>query len=83
MGSVSSSDVTSAVFELLLYIGPLVLVLCAGGVGWWVFRGKLKAPPDATPNFDLDSIAKMRASGQISEDEYKALRQQLIAEMKL
>lgn len=70
--------------EILLWGGGLLGLLVVGGGIVWYYRQRLlgREPSDDGTPWTLDDLHRMRAEGQLTEEEYQALRQAMIAEFR-
>jgi hypothetical protein len=69
----------SYVVWLLVACGALVaLSLAAFLLISWLRRRALRDEPAAGPAFTMESLEELRRSGQLSDDEYRALRRQVL-----
>ncbi len=68
--------------NVLVAILGIVAVLVLSWLGWALItryrRNLLKYTDDGPATWTLDDLREMRQSGQITDEEYRALRQQLI-----
>ncbi len=79
---VSGSD---ALIELLLWSGVVIVLLVAFFVGWRVMRRWYSRSLQNEPNegiWTLQDLRDLKAMGKISEQEYEAIHQQIVARTK-
>lgn len=67
----------------ILWVVVVTAVLLAGGVVVWiVLRGRFFASSDTkqdtAPTFTIDQLRRMLSCGEISQEEYQVLRDQVI-----
>lgn len=55
-------------------IGIVAIVLVAGPVIFWLRRRALMGDGGAEPGFSVERLQELRASGEISEEEFQQLR---------
>lgn len=73
---------SSAVGEAWLWVGVLIVVTVLGGLGlmWYRRRVLASANTEGVEGF-MESMRRMRASGEMSEEEFQAVRRNLVAGM--
>ena len=74
---------SNPVGEAWLWIGVLIVVTVVGGLGlMWYRRSLLAASQAETSEGFMESIRRLRASGEMSEEEFQAVRRNLIASIR-
>jgi hypothetical protein len=75
LASVTSQSVAS----IYKWLGVLVLIIVAGGIGLWYYRRRWMAGTEqaATP-WTFDDLRRMRERGDITENEYQVLRANIL-----
>ncbi len=69
--------------EAWLWIGILIVVTVVGGLGLMWYRRNLLAAAQIENNEGfMESIRRLRASGAMSEEEFQAVRRNLIASIR-
>ena len=69
--------------EAWLWIGILIVVTIVGGLGlMWYRRNLLAAAQAGNDEGFMESIRRLRASGEMSEEEFQAVRRNLIASIR-
>jgi len=70
--------------ENLLWIGGLLgLLLCGGGLAFWLIRKKLRPAEDEPSTLDaapftLDQLRRLHRQGQLSDAEFETLKQKIL-----
>ena len=71
--------------DILLYLVLAVLIVIAGGTAIWWVRRRLKSQTLAGPiaeGASLNTFREMRDRGELSEQEYQAIRENLVRRMR-
>lgn len=73
---------SSAIGEAWLWVGILIVVTIAGGLAlmWYRRRVLAAASTEGAEGF-METMRRMRASGEMSEEEFQAVRRNLVAGM--
>ncbi len=74
---------SSVLGTVWLWLGILIVVVIAGGVAIMMYRRKVLANDDASASAGgmMDDLRRMRDSGQMSQEEYDAVRRNLAAKI--
>ena len=83
--SQSSGD-WSAITQIAIYCAIAIVLIIAGAIiAFWIRRramGEDSSPTSSATPFTLQDLRDMRASGDLDEDQYHTLRDQLIGSVK-
>jgi hypothetical protein len=77
-----AAEIADSVTEILLWGASLLaaVIVLFGGV--WYYRSRWLNPDESEPRrqpWTLDDLRQMKQQGQISDEEYQALRESIVA----
>jgi hypothetical protein len=67
-------------FEALLWFGAILVILMAAGAVVFCIRRRLMGSPEDSPGgFTLEDLRGLRDRGEVSRDEYEAMKQKVVS----
>lgn len=75
-----AADAEAKAFEAVLWFGAILLIVMAAGAVVFYIRRRLTSSQVDTPGgFTLDELRELRKRGELSDEEYEAMKRQVVS----